>query len=239
MFGIVILVATEARAEETDAREALGEAVRHYAGGDAATARILLLALLGRGPRLPPDVRIDTLAWLADVLFATSGEAPARDVLETLLDEAPDYLMDPFEHPPEVVAYLEDLRDQRRRAQLPPDPPPTVRREQPWPWTVLLPGGAYYWSVNRPVEGLVFGGLQIGGAAISVVTYAQIRDSEKRKTDGTESDARDLGAINRTASAVAYAAYVAPIVLETARWGTQRRARISVSANTITFTGTF
>lgn len=237
MLGTAALAfVLSARAQDLDPEARLAGAIRLYLAGDPAAARTELQGVLAVGPALDPTLRRKAMAYLGDILYAEQGPEASRSTFESLLAESPDFVMDPFEHPPEVCAYFEDLR--RRTVTIAPPTPPTAEK---WPWQVMLPGGAYYFTEGRPLPGVVFGTLQLAGLGVSVVTYVQLRDDYREELGrGELDDFNRLVAINRAAAAVGWVSYVLPLAIETTSW-TQRRARVAVtvSPSTVTFTGSF
>jgi hypothetical protein len=242
MLGLLLATTVQiASAQEPGAM--LDDAIATYLGGDPAGARDELRRVLATGPSLPPDIRNRALAYLGDILYSEEGPAAARDVFESLLLEAPDYQMDPFEHPPEVCRYFEELRG----AVQPQKPPPLPRDREKWPALVLVPGGTYYFSKGQPVPGAIFGGLQVGGAAVSFATYLTI--SSAFNTNHAASDFQNVDrliAVNRVAAGVGWLSYALPIVIETAAWDRrQRTLAVSLSVSpgdgpaTVTLAGRF
>ena len=60
-----------------------------------------------------PSVKAHSKKQALQELAAKAAEIcglPEREIFETLLGEAPAYAMDPFEHPPEVCRYFEEVR---------------------------------------------------------------------------------------------------------------------------------
>lgn len=240
MFGTAALaLVVSARAQDLEPEARLAGAIRLYLAGDPVTARQQIQGLLAASD-LDPALRRKAMAYLGDILYAEQGPEAARSTFESLLADAPDYAMDPFEHPPEVCAYFEDLR-KRSVPIAPPTFPAPAPSEEPWPWTVLLPGGAHYFAEGRPAPGVGFGTLQLVGLGVSVFTYVQLQDDYLQ---GMLKEDRDeylrVVTINRAAAAVGWVAYVAPIALETTAW-TQRRGRVAVGVGpgSLTVSGTF
>lgn len=241
MFGTVALaLVVSARAQDLEPEARLAGAIRLYLAGDPVTARQQIQGLLAVGPDLDPALRRKAMAYLGDILYAEQGPEAARSTFESLLAESPDYAMDPFEHPPEVCAYFEDLR-RRTVPVAPPTFPTPAPSEEPWPWTVLLPGGAYYFAEGRPAPGVGFGTLQLVGLGVSVFTYVQLKDDEREQMGQDDyDDFTRLATINRAAATVGWVAYVVPVALETTAW-TQRRGRVAVGVGpgSLTVSGTF
>lgn len=218
-------------AAPTDPARALQDAVGRYQAGDTQSARETLQELLARGPSLPTQVKEETLAWLGDMLLGEQGPAAAHSAFEALLTENPDFIMDPFEHPPEVVLAFESVRAElRARAPLVPAPrvpPPTTK----YPASVLIPGGVHYFQTGRPIVGVAYGGLQIAGTAVSVATGISLAGLQDASTDDTEAQRRfrRLRAVNNTAAVVAWVAWTTPVFVETVRWGQTRGVQVSLA----------
>jgi hypothetical protein len=248
MLALAALVATiqVARAEQADPHAAFVHAIQLYLAGDAVKARDALQDLLAEGPALPPEVRREALAWLGDLLYAEGRPTAARNAFEALLDEQPDYPLDPSAHSPEVVAYFEEVRAQVAAARGPEiPPPPTFRDRGPWPWKVLLPGGAFYFTEHEPVSGAVVGGLQLAGLGVSLGTWIELRSHYPNGgvfPIGSDAELRDfqtLAWVNRATAAAGCLAYLVPIAVETGGWAGRRNLMVSVGPTSVTFVGRF
>lgn len=228
------------RAEVEAPANTLSRAVDAYRAGDPATARQELLRILATGPSVPGEVRREALAWLAEILLAEQGPGAARNAMEALLDEAPDYQMDRFVHSPDACSAFEALRSEREA--LAPLPSPFVAPPpQPWPADVLLPGGVHYFRHGRPVPGVVFGGLQLAGAAASITTGLLLLDTGPIDPYDEDRLARynTLQGVNIASTAVGWGSYLLPMITETARWQRKRRAQLSVGPTGVEVRGAF
>lgn len=207
--------------------ERLARAIGFYLDGSPSDARVELQQLLALGPALPGPVRQSALAYLGDILLSEQGIEAARNPFETLLAEAPGYAMDPFKHPPEVVAAFEAMR----RSLPGPDPVPAVRPDAgPWPWLIVLPGGAHYFRERRPVPGILVAATQAAGLGVSLWSRSELERLRYAPRDGgvepNEDDGEFSGpfrvwkVVNVLSVAAGWTGYAVPIVVETARWGT-------------------
>ena len=223
------------------------DAIRMYQAGDPDSARQALLTVLSSGPDLPAAVRRQALAWLGEILLGAQGPAAARSAFEALLGEEPNYTLDPFEHSPEACAAFEQVRAPWLTRQVAPpptdappppaDPPPRER----WPVGLLVPGGARYLATGRPVAGLVSGGLQVAGTAVSAVTAVQMIQMQGDPLDTDTAAAaryRRLGVVNVLSGAVAWGAYLTPVLVETVRWG-RSTTTVSVGPGAVELRGSF
>lgn len=250
--GTTLGAPPEAPPGATVAPEALlRAAIDLYLDGRPAEARSALEGVLALGPALPAAVREDALAYLGDILYSENGASAARGVFESLLAEAPGYQMDPFNHPPEVVRHFETLR--RELVPTAAGPPPRRAQRDPYPWTIALPCGVYYFQERRVIPGISVAALQIAGAGVSIwargemiATNDRVHDPEDpiRPSDDADSRVRAaydrLYAANLAAGIVGWAAYVVPVTVETIRWGTRGgAASVSVAPGQVRLTGVF
>lgn len=248
MLPVLLVASLCAQASEIDAQTALDEAVRAYAAGDPASARVQLQQLLALGPALDAGVRQAALAWLGDILYSEGVESAARNVFETLLAEAPDYPMDPFEHPQEVCTYFEKLRAEVVRPPpvpigLPPISPPDPDKPAPDPWPALLlaPAGVYYYTEGRLAAGLTVSSVQLTILGLSAYTFIRLENYPPI----TPGDADELARFNRLVntnhiiSFLQIPAYLLPIAVETAQWGKARKVDLTVAPGGVGIQGTF
>lgn len=209
-------------------QEVLDEAIGLYVQGKSSEARRRLQQVLGMGPDVPPSVRQKALAYLGEILFKPEDTHAALPVFEALLDEAPDYVMDPFEHPPDVCAFVEDLRESRRpEAIIPPKPPVAPVERGPFPIWSLMPGGVYYYVHKEPGVGIAVGGAQLAVFATNVVLYVHLGAIEP-SAEGDTAAAAEWNAwqtATNVTGALTIASLVLPAAVETSRWLSQPRAR--------------
>lgn len=222
-------------------REGLDAARRAYSEGDAAAAREQLQALLTLGNALPADVRRETLAFLGDILFSEQGPSAAEPFFRALLDEAPDYVMDPLAHPEDVVRYFESLRPPPRPLDVvvikPPAPPP----RGPFPWLSLVPGGAYYFVRGDVGAGLAVAGTQTALLVTNLVLYQQIRAIDGVTPDSpAEQEWRNLELATNLSAGALYISLLVPPVVEIGRWGAAGpKAQVAVGPGSVRVSGTF
>ncbi|MSQ00682.1 MAG: hypothetical protein EXR71_02185 [Myxococcales bacterium] len=243
LLSTLVLLSSSPRACAQDAApplQQLDEARRTYAEGRVAEARALLQALLAVGPELPRPVRLETLAYLGDILYSEQGKSAADTFFNALLDEDPDYRMDPLEHPEEVVRYFDGLRPVRKPLDVVvvrPKPP----GRGPFPYLALAPGGLYYFVNGTPGAGLVVAGTQAALLVTNLVLYQQIRAINAAPGGGTaETEWHQLELATNLAAGALYVSLVVPPAVEVGRWGSVApAARVTLAPGALTVSGTF
>lgn len=242
MFLTAILTTLVAVTQAATPEVLLEEAKQAYIAGDPDLARELFTGVLALGPSLPAEVRREAMAYLGDLLFSEEGPEASRNVFDSLLDEAPDYTLDAFDHPPEVVAYFESIK----AAQAPA--PRIVPPLEPWPAMVAVPAGVYYYTVGKPGVALLVGVGQVGGAVGSWVTFARAREmsaclrNEPPDCDGVDASSGRyvrVRTLNWALFALGTSAYLGPLVVETARWGATTSVTLGVGLDGVRLAGSF
>lgn len=225
-----LLLAATARAQESApaspdpatvaaAAAEVDAARRLYAQGNTEEAREKLRAVLKLG--LSPEVRQSALAYLGDLLYAEDGARAADPFLLALLDENPNYVMDPLDHPPAFSRHFDVLREARARQAKPPPPPPPPPK--PAPWLALAPGGAHYFVEGDIAAGAAVATTQVALLVTNALLFAEISDAPKvNPEDPTQVESyRQLElATNLTAGAF-YLSLLLPPAIEFSRWGSQ------------------
>lgn len=249
--GILLLMlgiagATPARADEptpvtgaasASPRDELDTAIAAFLDGDSDRARALLRTLLTRGPELDAAVRRDALAYLGDILYTEEGPAAARSSFEALLDEAPDYRMDPIKHPPEVCSFFEDLRLSRRTIVTTPEPAP---RREPFPVLSLAPLGVHWFARKQVGTGLLVGGLQAAAIATNIACASQILPTPVVEPGSPEEDEYyRLQVATDISAAIAWGAWFIPASVEIGRWAAAPRVTVLPTGNGLAVAGRF
>ncbi|MBM4365742.1 MAG: hypothetical protein FJ102_05965 [Deltaproteobacteria bacterium] len=238
---LVAAVACTARAEEVAAvppASRLEEAIRLYAQGDTAGSRALLQALVALGSELPADVRQGALAYLGDVLYSEEGPQASRPMFDALLEEAPDYVMDPFEHPEEVCRYFEALRAE---ARVPVIERPLPERGAPPYWS-LAPGGLHWYAQGKIGTGLAVTLTQAGLLGTNIALYQTLLARGKIPRDDPDAladyEAHRLG--TNIAAGAFYLSLLLPPAIEFSRWSAQStRVGVGVGPGSVLVSGQF
>ncbi|MBM4391539.1 MAG: hypothetical protein FJ090_10500 [Deltaproteobacteria bacterium] len=238
---LVAAVSCTARAEEVAAvppASRLEEAIRLYAQGETASSRSLLQALVAVGPELPAEVRQAALAYLGDVLYSEEGPQASRPMFDALLEEAPDFVMDPFEHPEEVCRYFEALREE---ARVPVIERPLPERGPPPYWS-LVPGGLHWYARGKIGTGLAVTVAQAGLLATNIALYQTLvsRGQIPRQDPAAlaDYDAHRLG--TNIAAGAFYLSLLLPPAIEFSRWSAQpSRVGVGVGPGSLLVSGQF
>lgn len=233
LLGVLLVVVADAFADDPGLR--LDNALRLYAQGDTAAARLGLQELIGEGTILPGPVRQAALAYLGDILYSEEGPDAARPFFSALLAESPQYVMDPFEHPQPVCDYFEVLRSARAA------PTPVATRTPP-PWLSMVPGGVYWFGNGKVGAGFAVAATQAGLLATNLVLTTDRQTSGKVPQDNPEAlaafEARRL-AQNLTAGGF-YLSLLLPPAIEFSRWSAESpRAALTVGPGSLIVSGTF
>ncbi len=238
---LVAAVVCTVRAEEVAAPQPatrLEEAIRLYAQGDTAGSRALLQALVAEGKELPADVRQGALAYLGDVLYSEEGPQASRPMFDALLEEFPDYVMDPFEHPEEVCRYFEALREE---ARVPVIERPLPERG-PAPYWSLVPGGLHWYAQGKIGTGLAVTLTQAGLLGTNIALYQTLLARGQIPQDDPEAlaDYETHRLATNIAAGAFYLSLFLPPAVEFSRWSAQpTRVGVGVGPGSVLVSGQF
>ena len=132
-------------------QERIDAAVSVYIAGDLAGARAELIRLVS-DPALSEEELQLARVWLGEVEYVGGEREAARSTFRTILLYDPEYRMDPFLHPPEVVSFFEATRAELSRPKDPLAPLQPSRPPLPRSLAWLLPGGMQI-NNGRPLLG--------------------------------------------------------------------------------------
>ena len=97
--------------------ERLKEAVYIYQTGAPKNAQAMLAGIVNDRSYDDESLRQRARVFLGEVLYLQQSEEEARRVFETVLTLEPNYVIDPFEHPPDVCGFFETIRTYIRPAE--------------------------------------------------------------------------------------------------------------------------
>lgn len=155
----------------TDAwREAFDAAVEVYLQGNLADARSRLGALAASGHPTDPDQTREAKAYLAEVEYYLGERESAWATFLEIATLEPEYRLDPFVHPPEVVAYFDSVRATSARLSPPPKADPG-----PAPLGVILLPGAMQIRNGQKGLGVFMAGTVAGLTAGTFALYGVLQ----------------------------------------------------------------
>jgi hypothetical protein len=96
-------------------------AVHLYQTGEAEKAALILATLINDVTLTDTHTRQQAQVYLGEVHYSQENKEEARRLFEVVLTTDPDFVMDPFAHPPDVVGFFETIR-----AYIRPPPPPML-----------------------------------------------------------------------------------------------------------------
>lgn len=132
-------------------QQRIDAAVSLYIAGDLPGARAELIRLVS-DPALSDEELQLARIWLGEVEYVGGEREAARSTFRTVLLYDPEYRMDPFSHPPEVVSFFEATRAELSRPEDPLAPLLPSRPPLPRSLAWLLPGGMQI-NNGRPLLG--------------------------------------------------------------------------------------
>jgi tetratricopeptide (TPR) repeat protein len=177
LFLLLLSPALPAQEPEVDGRERLALAIRFYRAGEHDKAQATLINLLNDPAVENLGVEIQARVYLGEVLLAKGSRNEALEAFRTILELDPSFLLDPYEHPPDVVEFFDlvraatrDLAPDDPPPPLPPAPIPPPPTLQPLHWTGYAPFGIHQLRQGRGVWFSVLAVGQVGTLAGSFAT---------------------------------------------------------------------
>lgn len=147
-------------------QDRLGAGITAYLSGDLPAARDVFLLLVADAglQESHPEVRRDAQVFLGSLDYNRGDREAARTTFLSILLEDPDYELDPFDHPPELLAFYDSVRVQAQamRPVVVATAPPRPRLN---PLLLVVPGGLQLYN-EQPGYGLVV----LGGVAALAAT---------------------------------------------------------------------
>jgi hypothetical protein len=151
-------------------REGFDAAVEVYLQGDLADARVRLGALAASGHPTDPHQTREAKAYLAEVEYYLGERESAWATFLEIATLDPEYRLDPFVHPPEVVAYFDSVRATSARLS----PAPAID-PGPAPLGVILLPGALQIRNGQKGLGVFMAGTVAGLAAGTFALYGTLQ----------------------------------------------------------------
>ena len=140
------------------------------------------------------------------------------DAFRALLDEQPDIQLDPFEHPPDVVAFFETVKTSGPR-QKPPAPAPVA---QPFPRSGFLPMGVYQFQNGQRTRAALLAAGQLATGTGSVVLWWQLRNDPTAPSEAELPLWELRRNVNLGLTAAFYGLWALGVTTAAADWETQQ-----------------
>jgi hypothetical protein len=161
----------------------LEEAVAEYQSGRWDAAQVALTLLMSDSNVSPP-VQQEARVYLGEVLYFRGDDEGARKIFEQVLSIDPDFQVDPFRHPPEILAQFEIAR-----SSVAPFPKPPAFDTKFG--ATFIPFGGYHLSHSKPVKGATLLVTQAATLAVSVTMFVALYPEEARTYEvGSEKEER-------------------------------------------------
>jgi len=148
----------------------LDSAINTYFSGELERARDRLREL-GQDPAFQDHPkRLEAMVYLAEVEYYLGERDSSWASCVAVLAVDPTYRIDPFVHPPELVAFFDSVR----AATVQPTSPKNNPRKDVPPWTILVPGAPQLYSEQERFGYLVIGSIS-ALTATSMGLYVALR----------------------------------------------------------------
>ncbi len=223
----LLLIPALGFAQEEAGSEELATAIRHYRSGELELARTTLIALLNDEGVEDRELLVQARVYLGEVLFVLDRPEEAVAAFRAILEHEPDYRLDPYEHPPDVVDFYETLRGAIRDLgfdedqQPEPEPLPSP---QSLPPLALAPFGIHQFRQRHIAKGLL---LSSGEAALmtgSLVTAIKLYGDHDADSEADEQALTDRRLANRIMAGGFYGLWLVGIIDAAVSWRREQRA---------------
>ncbi len=167
--------------EEQTPEDRLAQAIQAYLSGELETARRGFLSLVAdtRLEQSHPTVRREAQVYLGSLDYNLGDRDAARSTFLSILLEEPEFALDPFAHPPELIAFFDSVRVQAQ-VMRPVPPPPAEPAPRLNPLLFVVPGGLQLYNQQRAYGLGVLGGvagLALATGAINLRLRAMDQDA--------------------------------------------------------------
>lgn len=188
----------------------LGHAVRLHQTGQHEAALAALVALVNDKRGIAHDQQQRARVYLGEVLYLKGDKDEARQVFESILTADPDYVVDPFAHPPDVCGFFETIRAYMRPIR--PTPAPIIAGPRTPPPLAYAGFGIYQFRTGRPGLGAAMAGSQAVLGALSVASFLGLAADHTWATDGERTSLNRKRAVQWGATAGFYGVWMWSVV---------------------------
>jgi hypothetical protein len=159
--------------------------------------------------------------YLAEILLVDGNTAEARGFLEQVLLQEPEYVIDRFQHTPEVAGefdYVKALMAKPPVEPPPDDPPPPTPIVLTMPMSVWSPFGRYHFAQGRTGRGLLYLGGVTTSAVLSTFLHALWVADREYQTAEKEAVLRGRRRVQWTSTAAFYGFWGASVIDAQVHW---------------------
>ena len=194
----------------------LKQAVRLYQTGNPEKAQTSLARLANDPGPIDESLRQQARLYLGEVLYLQQNKEEARRLFEAILQRDSDFVIDPFQHPPDVCGFFETVRAYMRptveptTASVPAGPVPRT------PASAYYGFGIYQMQHGKKRLGTVMAVGQTAMAVLSIASFGGLLDNRSWKNDNELQALRTKRAIQWSSTAGFYTFWA---------WGTVHASR--------------
>ena len=237
------LLAPPAKGEDSlpDPQTRLDDAVRLYMSGDLVGARTGLTDLLNDDSISERELRVRARIYLGEVLYVEGQRAAAWDAFRVIIREQPDFHLDPYEHPPDIVEFYETVRAATTTLddRFPPhDTLPLIPEDNPsFPLWGVLPFGAYQIAHDRPVRGSLLALGQVATGAVSVALLGNlVSDHDAGSDPDLNLELSTRRNVQWACTTAFYGLWITGVVDASSHWKKGRNPAVSLTFNPVSNT---
>ena len=201
-----------------DPKARLEEAVRLYQTGHHSEAKSILTSLVNDPHLIDQSLRQRARVYLGEVLYLQQNKEEARRLFEAVLIQDPDYVIDPFAHPPDVCGFFETIRAYIRPVPSLDPPPTSTGPTGRAPLTTYTGFGVYQFQSGRPALGAVMAGSQAALGALSLATFYGLTRNNTWETESRQTTLDRRRALQWGATAGFYGVWMWGVVDAHRHW---------------------
>ncbi len=212
--------------EEDSGRARLVWGIRYYRAGDHDKARATLIELLTDETVTDRELRLTARVYLAEVLFVEDRREAALAAFQAILEDDPDYRLDPYEHPPDVIEFFDMVRATLAMGREEPpvvDPEPQPPEVLRFPVLGYAPLGVHHLQQRHWLRGSLLASSQVALATGSLITGISLYGRHETYDESEHSDLQDRRQRNAAMTAGFYGLWALGVVDGALGWRRDQR----------------
>ena len=200
------------------AQSRIDEAVRLYQTGRSQEAQAELAKIVNDSTPMSEDLRQKARLYLGEVLYLQGNKEEARRLFEAILERDSSFIIDPFQHPPDVCGFFETIRAYMRPSiepkanQVPTGPIPRM------PASAYYGFGIYQMQHGNRRLGTVMAIGQTAMAALSIATFGGLLEERTWASGSDLSGLRTKRTVQWTTTGAFYAFWFWGTINATQHW---------------------